>query len=326
MTIIKSRVTGVGSQLPSRVITNHDLATFVDTSDAWIRERTGIVQRYFAGEGETAASLGTLAAQKALNAAERVPTDIDLIVVATTTPDKTFPSVASMIQHALAMPVAVCFDVQAVCSGFVYALSVADAMLRAGNHRRALVIGTEVMSKLMDWQDRTTSVLFGDGAGAVVLEALEEETFGIDKRALHDIRLYTDGRYENLLCVDGGVGTTQSTGYLRMKGQEVFKHAVAKMGKAVRDCMARNCMTIEDVDWVVPHQANQRILDALGKQLGIPQEKMISTLAQHANTSAASIPLALDAAIQDGRIQKGDLLMLEAMGGGFTWASGLLRL
>jgi 3-oxoacyl-[acyl-carrier-protein] synthase-3 len=317
-----SRLLGSGSALPRRVVTNDELASSIDTSDEWIVERTGIRQRYIAGEGETTASLATDAARAALADCGLAPSDIDLIVLATATPDNTFPATATKVQHALGCNGGIAFDVAAVCSGFLYALSVADSMLRTGMARRALVIGAETFSRILDWTDRTTCVLFGDGAGAVVLEAPGEGDEGTGVLAS---RLHADGAQHDLLYVDGGPSTTQTVGHLRMKGREVFRHAVVNLSDVLKEVLEEAKVSAADIDWVVPHQANARILDATAKKLGIPAEKVIVTVQSHANTSAASVPLAFDTARKDGRIKPGDLVMFEAMGGGFTWGASLVR-
>ena len=316
---LRSVIAGTGSALPKRRVDNEELAQTVDTTDAWIVERTGIRSRYIAGEGETTASLATEAARKALEAAGLQPTDIDLIILATATPDQTFPSSATKVQATLGIPDCIAFDVHAVCTGFLYALTVADSMLRSGNARKALVIGAETFSRLLDWEDRTTCVLFGDGAGALVLSAEDGE------RGLLGTKLHADGRHNDLLFVDGGPSTTGTVGKLRMKGREVFRHAVVNLAEVLNEVLADVGLTAADVDWVVPHQANARILDATAKKLGLPPEKVVVTVDQHANTSAASVPLALDTAVRDGRISRGDLIVLEAMGGGFTWGAAALR-
>ena len=316
---LRSVVLGAGSALPKRRIDNEELAEKVDTSDAWIVERTGIRSRYIAGEGETTASLATDAARSALDHAGVAPGDVDLIVLATATPDQTFPSSATKVQAALGIDDCIAFDVHAVCTGFLYALSVADSMLRGGNAKKALVIGAETMTRLMDWTDRTTCVLFGDGAGALVLGA-EETEIGILATKLH-----ADGRHNDLLFVDGGPSTTGTVGKLRMKGREVFRHAVVNLADVLNEVLDAAGLTATDVDWVVPHQANARILDATARKLGLPAEKIVVTVDRHANTSAASVPLAFDAAIKDGRIKRGDVVVLEAMGGGFTWGAAALR-
>ncbi|MFL6761777.1 MAG: beta-ketoacyl-ACP synthase III [Sphingomicrobium sp.] len=316
---LHSVVAGVGSALPKRRVTNEELAKTVDTTDAWIVERTGIRNRYVAGDGETTASLATDAARQALDHAGLQATDIDLIVLATATPDQTFPSSATKVQAALGINDCIAFDVHAVCTGFLYALSVADSMLRSGNARKALVIGAETFSRILDWEDRATCVLFGDGAGALVLTAEETES-GILATKLH-----ADGRHNDLLFVDGGPSTTGTVGKLRMKGREVFRHAVVNLADVMNEVLEAAGLSADDVDWVVPHQANARILDATARKLGLPAEKVIVTVDNHANTSAASVPLALDTAVKDGRIKRGDVIVLEAMGGGFTWGAAALR-
>ena len=319
---LRSVLIGTGSALPVRAVSNAELAKTVDTSDEWIVERTGIRNRYIAGEGETTSTLATEAARRALAAAGLEPSDIGLIVVATATPDQTFPATATQVQHALGCNGGVAFDVAAVCSGFLYALGVADSLLRTGMAQRALVIGAETFSRILDWDDRTTCVLFGDGAGAVVLEARDVADDGPGVLAT---RLHADGAYNGLLYVDGGPSSTGTVGHVRMKGPEVFRHAVVNLAQVLREVLADQGLTCADIDWVVPHQANQRILDATARKLGLPPEKVIITVDRHANTSAASVPLALDTAVRDGRIKPGDLVMLEAMGGGFTWGASLLR-
>ncbi len=323
--VMRSVVTGVGGFLPDRVVSNAELSTRVDTTDEWIRERTGIRQRYQAADDQPVSDLAVGAARKALEAAGRTPADVDLIIVATTTPDLTFPAVAAIVQRKLGCPIGIAFDVQAVCSGFVYALSVADGFVARNRSKCALVIGAECMTRLMDWTDRTTCVLFGDGAGAVVLEPGEGEGTAAD-RGLLGFALRADGTKQDLLYVDGGVSTNRQTGYLRMQGNQVFRHAVVNISEAVIAAAADAGISVPDVDWFIPHQANQRILDGVAKRLGIDETKVISTVAQHANTSAASIPLALDHGIGDGRIKPGQLLLLEAMGGGLTWGACVLRL
>jgi 3-oxoacyl-[acyl-carrier-protein] synthase III len=317
--VIRSQVLGVGSALPKRRVTNDELAKSVDTSDEWIVERTGIRSRYIAGEGETTASLAADAARRALEHAGISASEIDLIVLATATPDQTFPSSATKVQAALGIPDCIAFDVHAVCTGFLYALSVADSMLRSGNASKALVIGAETFSRILDWEDRGTCVLFGDGAGALVLGADESES-GVLATKLH-----ADGRHNDLLFVDGGPSTTGTVGKLRMKGREVFRHAVVNLADVLNEVLEEAGLFTDDVDWVVPHQANARILDATARKLGLPSEKVIVTVGEHANTSAASVPLALDAAVKDGRIKRGDIVVLEAMGGGFTWGAAVLR-
>jgi len=315
----RSVVLGAGSALPRRSVTNEELAKTVDTTDAWIVERTGIRNRHIAGDDETTASLATDAARKALDHAGLDAREIDLIVLATATPDQTFPSSATKVQAALGINDCIAFDVHAVCTGFLYALSVADSMLRGGNARKALVIGSETFSRILDWEDRATCVLFGDGAGALVLSAEESED------GILATRLHADGRHNDLLFVDGGPSTTGTVGKLRMKGREVFRHAVVNLAGVLNEVLAAAGLTSADVDWVVPHQANARILDATAKKLGLPADKIVVTVDQHANTSAASVPLAFDAAVRDGRIKRGDIVVLEAMGGGFTWGAAALR-
>jgi 3-oxoacyl-[acyl-carrier-protein] synthase-3 len=312
-------IAGTGSALPKRRVTNAELAETVDTSDEWIVARTGIHSRYIAGEGETTGTLATEAARNAIEAAGLQASDIDLIVLGTATPDQTFPATATTVQAALGIDDCIAFDVQAVCSGFLYALSVAESMIRGGGANTALVIGAETFSRILDWEDRTTCVLFGDGAGAVVLKA-EEGTRGV-----LSTRLHADGRHNQLLYVDGGPSTTQTVGKLRMKGQEVFRHAVTNLADVLNEVMASVGLKTEDIDWVVPHQANRRILDATARKLNLPADRVIVTVDEHANTSAASVPLALDRAVRDGRIKRGDLLVLEAMGGGFTWGAAAVR-
>ncbi|MBY0284104.1 MAG: ketoacyl-ACP synthase III [Sphingomonas sp.] len=319
--MIRAVISGTGSALPKRCVLNAELAAMVDTSDEWIVERTGIRMRYIAGEGETTASLATDAARAALAAAGRDARDVDLIVLATATPDQTFPSSATKVQHALGAGDCVAFDVAAVCSGFLYALQVAENMIRAGTARCALVIGAETFSRILDWEDRATCVLFGDGAGAIVLEAEE----GDGTRGVLASKLHADGAFNDLLFVDGGPSTTGTVGKVRMKGREVFRHAVSKLAAVMEEVLATAGLTAADVDWVVPHQANVRILDATAKKLGLDPAQVIVTVDVHANTSAASVPLALDTAVRDGRIKRGDLLVLEAMGGGFTWGAALVR-
>jgi 3-oxoacyl-[acyl-carrier-protein] synthase III len=315
----RSVVLGVGSALPRRRVTNDELAGSIDTSDEWIVERTGIRSRYIAGEGETTASLAADAARRALEHAGISASEIDLIVLATATPDQTFPSSATKVQAALEIPDCIAFDVHAVCTGFLYALSIADSMLRSGNAGKALVIGSETFSRILDWEDRATCVLFGDGAGALVLGADESDS-GVLATKLH-----ADGRHNDLLFVDGGPSTTGTVGKLRMKGREVFRHAVVNLAEVLNEVLEEAGLVADDVDWVVPHQANARILDATAKKLGLPPEKVIVTVGEHANTSAASVPLAFDAAVRDGRIKRGDIVVLEAMGGGFTWGAAVLR-
>ena len=315
----RSVIAGVGSALPKRRVSNEELAKQVDTSDQWIVERTGIRSRYVAGDGETTATLATDAARAALAHARIDATGIDLIVLATATPDQTFPSTATKVQAALGINDCIAFDVHAVCTGFLYALSVADSMLRSGNATNALVIGAETFSRILDWEDRGTCVLFGDGAGALVLRAEDGE------RGILATKLHADGRHNDLLFVDGGPSTTGTVGKLRMKGREVFRHAVVNLAEVMGEVLDTAGLSPADVDWVVPHQANARILDATAKKLGLPPEKVVVTVDRHANTSAASVPLAFDTAVKDGRIKRGDLVVLEAMGGGFTWGAAALR-
>ncbi len=322
---LRSVVTGVGGYLPEDIVTNADLAKTVDTSDEWIVERTGIRQRHRAAEGQFTSDLATEAALKALAAAGRAVRDVDLIIVATTTPDLTFPSVATMVQAKIGAPVGIAFDVQAVCSGFVYALSVADGFVARGLAKCALVIGAETMTRLMDWHDRGTCVLFGDGAGAVLLEGQMGDGTTSD-RGMLGFSLRADGTKRDLLYVDGGPSTTGTTGKLRMAGNQVFRHAVVNISEAVEASAAVAGVSIAQIDWFVPHQANQRILEGVARRIGLDEHKVISTVAIHANTSAASIPLALAHGIDDGRIKRGDLLLLEAMGGGLTWGACVLRL
>jgi 3-oxoacyl-[acyl-carrier-protein] synthase-3 len=316
---LHSVVLGTGSALPKRRVTNAELAQTVDTTDQWIVERTGIRARHIAGDGETTASLATDAARGALEQAGVPATAIDLIVLATATPDQTFPSSATKVQAALGINDCVAFDVHAVCTGFLYALSVADSMLRSGNAKKALVIGAETFSRILDWEDRATCVLFGDGAGALILSAEETES------GILATRLHADGRHNDLLFVDGGPSTTGTVGKLRMKGREVFRHAVVNLADVLNEVLAAAGLTSDDVDWVVPHQANARILDATARKLGLASAKVVVTVDEHANTSAASVPLALDTAVRDGRIKRGDVVVLEAMGGGFTWGAAALR-
>lgn len=324
MSITRSVVRGCGSYLPARTLTNHELAGMVDTSDEWIVQRTGIRERHIAAAGEYTSDMAVHAAQGALAAAGLVPQDIDLIVLATATPDNTFPASAVAVQAKLGITAGAAFDLQAVCSGFVFALSTADSMLRGGDFKRALVIGSETFSRILDWKDRTTCVIFGDGAGAVVLEAQPQSGTKADRGVL-GAKLRSDGRYKDKLYVDGGPSTTGTAGYLRMEGKEVFRHAVGMMTGAITDVLDATGTTAAEIDWFVPHQANQRIIDGCAHKLGVPSEKVVSTVARHGNTSAASIPLALDTAVADGRIKPGDLVMIEAMGGGFTWGAALIR-
>ena len=321
---LRSVVRGLGSALPSRLVTNQELAEKLDTSDDWIVQRTGIRQRYIAGAGETTASLAELAARAALADAGMGPADVDLIIVATSTPDLTFPATATMVQAALGVQQGVAFDLQAVCSGFVFAVATADKFLRSGSHKTALVIGAETFSRLLDWNDRTTCVLFGDGAGAVVLAA-EAGAPRLDQRGILTSHLRSDGRHRGKLYVDGGPSSTQTVGHLRMEGREVFRHAVSMVTDVINDAFAATGTSAADLNWFVPHQANKRIIDASAQKLGIDAAKVVTTVQLHGNTSAASIPLALSVARDDGRIKQGDLVLIEAMGGGFTWGSALLR-
>jgi 3-oxoacyl-[acyl-carrier-protein] synthase-3 len=325
VSVVRSAVTGVGSFLPELVVTNADLAKIVDTSDEWIQERTGIRQRHRARDDQPTSDLATEAAKRALADAGRTAADVDLIIVATTTPDMTFPSVASIVQRKLGAPTCIAFDVQAVCSGFVYALSIADGFVARGLAKCALVIGAEEMTRLMDWTDRSTCVLFGDGAGCVVVEPREGQGTKADQGVL-GFALRCDGTKTDLLYVDGGPASTGTVGHLRMAGNQVFRHAVVNIAEAITAACSASNIEVADVDWFVPHQANQRIIKGVGDRLGLDENKVISTVAIHANTSAASIPLALDAAIQDGRIKRGDLVLLEAMGGGLTWGACAFRL
>jgi len=322
---LQSVVVGTGGYLPEKVLTNDDLARMVDTSDEWIVQRTGIRERHIAADGQVTSDLALNASLKALEAAGLTADDIDLIVVATTTPDRTFPATAAILQNKLGITHGFAFDVQAVCSGFVFALATADGYLKTGMARRALVVGAETNSRLVDWTDRTTCVLFGDGAGAVVLEAQEAHPNGAGARGILVSSLRTDGSHWDKLYTDGGVSVNQQTGLLRMEGREVFRHAVGVISDVVEDVLAKSGTSTADLDWFVPHQANRRIIDGAGKKLGIPEEKTVITVDRHANTSAASVPLALDEAVRDGRIKPGQLVMLEAMGGGFTWGAVLIR-
>jgi len=324
VSVTRSVVLGCGSYLPSRVVTNAELSRMVDTSDEWIRQRTGIRERHIAGEGETTADMALKAARAALSAAGMDAQSIDLIVLATSTPDNTFPASAVSVQAGLGMTHGAAFDVQAVCSGFVYGLATVDGLLKTGTFHRALVIGAETFSRIIDWKDRSTCVLFGDGAGAVVVES-QRQAGTREDRGILAVRLRSDGRYKSKLYVDGGPSSTQTVGHLRMEGRAVFKHAVAMISDVIDETFKATGYTADDIDWFVPHQANQRIIDDTAKKLGIAPEKVITTVAKHGNTSAASIPLALAAAIEQGRIKCGDLVMMEAMGGGFTWGAVLLR-
>ncbi|WP_294193263.1 beta-ketoacyl-ACP synthase III [uncultured Sphingomonas sp.] len=325
--MIRSVLIGTGSALPARRVSNAELAEQIDTSDEWIVERTGIRFRHLAGPDETTATLAYDASKAALAASGLAAQDLDLIVLATATPDQTFPATATKVQALLGIDDCVAFDVAAVCSGFLYAVQVADSMIRVGAHRRALVIGAETFSRILDWEDRTTCVLFGDGAGAIVLEAQEsaDDVSSPGARGILAAKLHADGRHNELLYVDGGPSTTGTVGKLRMKGREVFRHAVTNLSAVMAEALKGIDLTPDQVDWVVPHQANARILDATARKLGLPAERVIVTVDQHANTSAASVPLALDTAVRDGRIKPGHLVVLEAMGGGFTWGAAVLR-
>ncbi|MFX4222427.1 MAG: beta-ketoacyl-ACP synthase III [Thalassobaculum sp.] len=319
----RSLMIATGSYLPERVVSNEELSTWVDTSDDWIRQRTGITQRHIAAEGELTSDLAIKAARNALDMAGLEGEDIDLIVVATTTPDDTFPATATKVQKALGAFHGAAFDVQAVCAGFVYALAVADNFLKAGQARTALVIGAETFSRLLDWEDRTTCVLFGDGAGAVLLRSTDSGAgtgWGVLSTHLH-----SDGRERDILYVDGGPSTTGTVGHVRMNGKEVFRHAVSKLSSVIDESLDANGLTAADVDWLIPHQANRRIIDAMANRMKLPAEKVVVSIERHANTSAASVPLALDEAVRDGRIRPGDLLLLEAIGGGLAWGAGLVR-
>jgi 3-oxoacyl-[acyl-carrier-protein] synthase-3 len=324
VTVVRSVVLGAGSYLPSRVLSNSDLSRMVDTSDEWITQRTGIRERRIAAPGETTSEMGLNAARAALTASGVDAQSIDLIVLGTSTPDNTFPASAVSVQAGLGLTHGAAFDLQAVCSGFVFGIATADGLLKTGAFKRALVIGAETFSRIIDWNDRTTCVLFGDGAGAVVLEAQMQPGTRED-RGILTAHLRSDGRHKSKLFVDGGPSSTQTVGHLRMEGRAVFKHAVAMIADVIDDALRATGYTADDIDWFVPHQANQRIIDDSAKKLGIAPGKVISTVAQHGNTSAASIPLALAVAIADGRVKPGDLVMLEAMGGGFTWGAALVR-
>ncbi|MBT6311996.1 MAG: ketoacyl-ACP synthase III [Alphaproteobacteria bacterium] len=320
---IRSIARGCGAYLPERIVTNAELAAKVDTTDEWIQARTGIKQRHIAADGQLTSDLAIHAANQAMEMAGVEGKDIDLIVLATATPDHTFPSTATTVQAAIGMSGGAAFDVQAVCSGFIFALATADNFIKAGQCKRALVIGAETFSRILDWEDRTTCVLFGDGAGAIVLEASEGE--GPDAQGILSTHLHSDGRFKEMLYVDGGPSATQTVGHLRMQGREVFKHAVTNLSNVVLEALEANGLEADAIDWLVPHQANQRIISGAARKLKMDAAKVVTTVSSHANTSAASVPLALNVAVQDGRIKSGDLLLLEAMGGGFTWGASLLR-
>jgi 3-oxoacyl-[acyl-carrier-protein] synthase-3 len=322
--VIRSVVQGCGAYLPERIVTNDELARKMETSDEWIQQRTGIRQRHIAADGEFTSHLATKAAQHALDASGVRVADLDLIVLATATPDETFPATATRVQASLGMTRGSAFDVQAVCAGFIYGLSVADSMIKNGIASTALVIGAETFSRILDWNDRGTCVLFGDGAGAVVLRAEEGQGTAHDRGVLAHA-LHSDGRQHDILYVDGGPSSTRTTGFLRMEGKEVFKHAVVNMAAVVGEVLEKTGLTAKDIDWLVPHQANKRIIDSTGRKLGLPPERVVLTVDKHANTSAASIPLALESAVGDGRIKRGDLLLLEGIGGGLAWGASLVR-
>jgi 3-oxoacyl-[acyl-carrier-protein] synthase III len=322
--VIRSVIRGIGAYLPKRVMTNDDLARLVDTTDTWIRERTGIEQRHIAEDGELTSDLGIAASRQALVRSGIDPVDIDLVVCATATPDRTFPATAVKIQCGLGVTKGAAFDVQAVCSGFIFGLAVADNFLRTGQFKRALVVGAETFSRILDWKDRGTCVLFGDGAGAMVIEA-QTQLGARGDRGILATRIRSDGRFEDLLYVDGGPGSTKTTGHLRMNGREVFRHAVQKISGVIEETLVLTGYASDEIDLYVPHQANQRILDGIAKRLGIAPERIVMTLAKHGNTSAASIPLALNQAFEDHRLEEGKLVLMEAMGGGFTWGAALAR-
>jgi len=324
VTVARSVVLGSGGYLPEKILTNNDIAKLVDTSDEWIRQRTGIAARHIAADGELTSDLAVMAARRALADAGRGVEDIDLIVLATSTPDNTFPAAAVSVQEKLGMTRGAAFDVQAVCSGFVYALTTTDALIKAGQAKTALVIGAETFSRILDWTDRATCVLFGDGAGAVVLGA-EQQPGGKSDRGLLSAHIRSDGRHKDKLYVDGGPSSTGTVGHLRMEGRDVFRFAISAIGDVIQDALTDAGFTAADIDWFVPHQANVRIIDGSARKFGIPDEKVVKTVAMHGNTSAASIPLALSVASHDGRIKRGDLILIEAMGGGFTWGSAILR-
>jgi 3-oxoacyl-[acyl-carrier-protein] synthase-3 len=319
-----ARIIGVGAHLPDRILSNEELSTMVDTSDEWIHERTGIRRRHIAAEGETTSDLAEKASRRAMEQAGIGPDDLDMIIVATTTPDFTFPSTATLLQDRLGATNGAAFDVQAVCTGFVYALTLADNFIARGQAQTVLVVGAETMSRILDWTDRSTCVLFGDGAGAMVLSGHDRENAATDRGVLGTY-LRSDGRFKHLLHVDGGPSSTQTVGHLRMVGNQVFRHAVTNIAESMTTIAGRVGIAIEDIDWFVPHQANQRILEGVARRLSIPTHKVISTVADHGNTSAASVPMAFDRAVEDGRIKPGDLVLMEALGGGFTWGATLVR-
>ncbi len=324
----RSIVKGCGSYLPERLVTNKELTQWVDTSDEWIVSRTGIKQRYIAAQGELTSDLAIHAARRALKSSKIEARDLDLLILATTTPDATFPATATKVQRELGMTHGAAFDVQAVCSGFVYGLAIADNFIKAGQAKTVLLIGAETFSRILDWKDRSTCVLFGDGAGAIVVQATDSTNMIDDahkERGVISTHLHSDGATNDLLYVDGGPSSTQTTGHVRMIGREVFRHAVNNLAEIVNETLSFNSLTADALDWVVPHQANRRILDSTARKIGIPGDKIVITVENHANTSAASIPLALDEAVLDGRIKKGDLVLMEAMGGGLTWGSALVR-
>jgi len=322
--VIRSVVQGCGSYLPERVVTNEELSKTVETTDEWIQQRTGIRQRHIAAEGEFTSHLAIKASQRALEHAGLKGSDLDLIVLATATPDETFPATATRVQAELGMTGGAAFDVQAVCAGFVYAVSVADSLIKNGIASTALVIGAETFSRILDWDDRGTCVLFGDGAGAIVLKGEQGTGTSADRGILANA-LHSDGRQHDILYVDGGPSSTRTTGFLRMEGKEVFKHAVVNMAAVVGEVLEKAGLESKDIDWLVPHQANKRIIDGTGRKLGLPPERVVVTVDRHANTSAASIPLALDVAVKDGRIKRGDLLLMEGIGGGLAWGASLVR-
>ena len=325
MSEFRARIAGLGSYLPDRILSNDELSNMVDTSDSWIRERTGIRQRHIAADDETTCDLAEIASRRAIEQAGLTPNDIDLIIVATTTPDFTFPATATLLQARLGVSGGAAFDVQAVCSGFIYGLTIADNFIARGQARNVLVVGAETMSRILDWTDRSTCVLFGDGAGAMVLQAHEPGADAAAEPGILATYLRSDGRFKDLLHVDGGPSSTGTVGHLRMLGNQVFRHAVTNIAESMSTIATRTGIRIADIDWFVPHQANQRILEGVARRLSIPTHKVISTVADHGNTSAASVPLAFDRAVQDGRIKPGDLVLMEALGGGFTWGAVLAR-